>query len=408
MRHRSLALCLTTIAALSCASGGSTRAEDSAAVRSDGGVLVGLVSGEDEVVLTTLLVGWRDGTPRLLGRAAPLMVPRADGWWRVGVETGCIVDEGGSDYVEAQPFVFLEQATWTARAGDTARVQPVGGPCREAEREMLRQQDSVFAARNATDTTGRYAPDTTDEGRHRRAERLLPGADNVDLYCGVETERPTFVSAQAIAVEMRSRSTEFCNPAKYYTSGGNAAWRFGTREQLPLVAALGQRMRDSLVAAYAASDDCAFDETGETVDSSWTVRRQRGAWRAFVWLDGPIVCRGGSEGEDGTPVLPAWSGDTPLPMPWDSIAKQLGGYPDQIAASPSGRWMVVTGGDTLEVRAVHAGTIGRPVLRVPVARGWTRMVMLRWASDAEVERWRREMRRVPPAVVQFVADSTSP
>ena len=44
---------------------------------------------------------------------------------------------------------------------------------------------------------------------------------------------------------------------------------------------------------------------------------------ARLWIEGPIVCRGGQDTEGGEAIPPSFTGEAPLPIPWGELVRQL-------------------------------------------------------------------------------------
>jgi phage terminase large subunit GpA-like protein len=77
------------------------------------------------------------------------------------------------------------------------------------------------------------------------------------------------------------------------------------------------------------------------------------------------------------------------------------------AGSPAGAHLAVLVADTLSVVRVRRGSIGEPVVKIPVE--WTdEFVMLRWASATEVAQWNRTIPALPEPVVLVEAPASPP
>ena len=351
-------------------------AEHRAPAAADVGLLVGLSSGR------TFWIAARGGAAQLVARKSHLLVPRTDGFWWVGTVQRCTIEEfdgGGMNIDVAGAFVSRAAALFVTRAGEPARVALDGVPCGEAEREVMRRR----AARAAR------ANDSSANDSSGTVEAAVEATDELD--CSVSTRQVTFVTATALSVESRYRTTESCSPAKYYTDGADAVTRFASDERIALRPLLAPAQRDFLARALSDTAGCGFDEemTADNADTAWAVRRADGAWVADVWVNGPIACRGGADVGLALALPPSFTGDSPLPVAWAELKRRIPDLRDA-AASPSGAHLVLLVRDTLSLVRLRNGTIGEPLFQVPV--GWDeQVVMLRWASAAELARWNREI-----------------
>lgn len=360
-------LCLGWILAASCASG----AED--------GVLLGLTSGR------TLWIAWPNDAARLVTEKPHLVVPRNDGMWWAGVVARCTVGEGGFGWVEDTIFVDRVDAVFVTRAGGEARVTLDGTTCDAAEQEVLE-----LRTRRRGDTPRDSA--TLEEGR------LTPET----LYCNIYSRRITFASPTVLSVEGRNSGTEFCSPAKYSTSGANRVTEFTSPTRVAVRPLLSKEASARLEQLLADPDD-PVESPGGRVDSTWTIRRQQGAWVAQMWIDGPIAARGGYETEDGEPLPQSFTGDAPLPLPWSEVVRQLPNARDAIA-SPSGNHLVVHRADSLLIVRMNGGELGRVMLRVHIGYD-DELAMVRWATPDETRRWNAELPALEPPKVRVVSSS---
>lgn len=342
IRHRLRTVASLGLVLAACTTGGEQ------------GVLVGLTSGR------TLWIAWPNDSARVVTEKPHLLVPREDGMWWAGVVTRCTISEG-SGWVEDTIFVESEAAVFTTRAGEEARVTLEGRDCDATEQE-------VFERRT------RARKDTVDQ------ERLYPET----FYCSVDSRRITFASPTVLSVERRSSSTEFCNPAKYSTWGSNVVTEFGSQNRIALRPLLSKEASARLEQLFANSD-FPDENPGGRFDSTWAIRRQQGAWVAQRWVDGSIAARGGYETEDGEPLPHTLTGDSPLPVEWAELVRQLSNARDA-AASPSGKHMLIQQADWLLILRVDGRELG-PVM-LSIHTGYEgELAMVRWATPDETRRW---------------------
>jgi hypothetical protein len=367
-------------------SGAAARATPAA----EAGLLVGLSSGR------TLWIVPEGGAARLVATLPHLVVPRADGFWWVGTEQRCTVEELHGQGMELAAGVFLDrdEALYTVRAGDTARVTLGGIPCDEAAREAGVR--AAARARAAADSAA-AAGDSAALLALRADTGTVEGAGVED--CSRITQRVTFVSPAVVSVEHRYEITEACSPAKTETSFSYEVTRFATKERVSLRPLLTPAQKAVLLKGLAEADACRTDEERaiDPLDSAWMILRIEGRWVAGLSVGSPILCRGGPDAEPTVALPVSFTSDPPLPVAWAEIARRVPGLADA-AGSPSGARLVLIAGDTLFLARVRGGALGEADLRVPVGYG-DHFVMLRWASAAEAARWNRAIPALAAPVV---------
>ena len=350
------------------------------AARGPQGVLVGLTSGR------TLWIAWPNGTPRLVTEKQPLLVPREDGMWWVGVVARCVVESGGGGWVEDTIFMRRTDRVFVTRAGEEARVELDGNTCGEVEEEVLelRTKARKPAPRDST------MPEE---------EPLNPET----FYCVIDSRRITYASPALLSIEARTYDTEFCNPARYSTSGRNIVREFASQTRVPLRPLLSKEVSAKWEEVFAESDGSGFpaESPGGLLDSSWAIRRQRGAWAAYVWMEGSIASRGGQEPEEGDVLPHSFTGDAPLPISWDELVRQVPNSSDAVA-SPSGDYILVQKADSLLLFRPRNGQLGPPSLSVHVGYG-DDLTMVRWATPRETRRWSAELPALEPPKVRVVS-----
>ena len=373
MRLRTLA-CLGAVGSLAC----SPSAPE--------GVLVGLTGGH------TLWIVWPNDTARAVADKPYLLVPRSNEMWWVGVVARCSVDREAGGWVEDSIFLTRNEALFITRAGDDARVRLAGLLCEEAEGQVLAERSRAFSKASPEDSA-----------------RIQAGALNPEtFYCNTEDRRVTFASDAVLSVEVRDSNTEFCNPAKYSTWGDNIVTRFASSERILLRPLLPDSVSKRMERAFSDTSGCGFtpEDPGGQVDSTWAIRRLRGTWVARLWVDGPIVCRGGQEDEDGGEVLPrSFTGEPPLPIDWSEIVRQLPNVLDA-TASPAGDYLIAQRADSLMLFHVSQGRLGSPLLRVHVGYG-EELAMIRWATPDEVRQWNATLPNLTPPRIYVFADSAT-
>lgn len=337
------------------------------------GALVGLTSGR------TLWIAWPNDTARVVTEKPHLLVPRDDGMWWAGVVTRCVIEEGGGGWVEDTIFIGRTDAVFVTRAGEEARVELDGTTCDAVEREVL-------------DLRTRARKEKPRDSVALEEEPLNPET----FYCTIYSRRITFASPRVLSIEARDIGTEFCSPAKYSTSGNNIVREFTSRTRVPLRPLLPADVSARLDSLFIDSDGAGFfaDDPAANIDSTWGIRRQQGAWSARIWVDGPIVARGGQETEAG-PLLPhSFTGDAPLPIAWTELVRQVPNAGDAVA-SPAGDYILVQKADSLLLFRPTNGQLGSPLLSVYIGY-YEELAMVRWASPDETRRWNATLPTLEP------------
>ena len=387
-RTRFVGLVLGLISALPL----SSAQAQSVAPAADLGLLVGLSSER------TLWISSVDGQSRVVADRPYLLVPRNDGFWWVGTVNRCVAEElngEGMNITEEGAFVFSQQEIFVRRVRDTARVALDGEDCASAEEKTRKLNVARWRAR--ADSLAAAGDSTALQSLP--ADSATLANDSEGLYCEIGTRTITFVSPHVISVENRHRVTEFCSPAKYYESGENRVMRFEDTTYIDMRRVLTQRQRQRLSRDLADwLNGGNIDDSGDANGIGWALERDSGGWVASVFVDGPMVARGGSDMQYRPAVTRNFTGAAALPISWAKLKKLVPNLRDAMA-SPSGSHVALLAGDTLIVAPVRAGTLGEPLTKVGVGP-YQDFVMLRWVSGAQVAQWNREIPSLPAPFIK--------
>ena len=355
---------------------GCTRASDAPAPGPESGLLLGLSSGR------TMLFASVQGHYALVADRQPLLVSRDDGLYWVGNVSRCSVDTVEQDRSGAREWVSRREQVYVVRGGDSVVVMLPGDDCRQTEllvRQLRSRGDSVPSDSN----------------------RIQASMENgSQLYCSVDTREVTFVSANVLSYQARSRATEFCNPSTYAAVGSNVVRQLTSNERLSLHAMLPPPAWEHVRAVLRDSaSDCTADQgTPEAqMDSTWSITRGRGAWKVQYWIDGPVGCRGGRDWDFDDLTLDSLTHELKLPLPWDSLRIQLPRTEDA-SSSPSGKLLVLRRPDSVSIAPFVAGKVGPSLGGAPVEAP-ERFVMLRWLDATELERLRSSIAAVKDPIV---------
>lgn len=336
-------------------------ARDAAAQRS--GLLLGVGDGAD---YRTLWIAPVEGRLRLAVERPALVVPAADGFWRVAVERRCSVSwrnvYGGED---SMAFLDYEEPLVRRRA-DAAAPDSAAAGCAAA-------QDAVTAA-TVTDSAS--------------------AADAEDDVCYFEHTRITHVSPALVSYARESGTTEFCNPARYTSEISRHVWRFDGAwswddSAVTLMDKLPPARRRWLAERFEAEKgDCALQDSP---DEAWGIERGVGHWRAAFATSGAVACRGDSGGAvTATVVLPRGLARADDAGRWLPALRARHGRVSDVFTSPAGDLVVARVGAELVAYVPRGGALGEPALRVALHAD-VPVVMAEWATGTHVDRWTREL-----------------
>jgi hypothetical protein len=324
------------------------------------GVLIGVAKPGGYETLWVV----RDASRPVRATLSALLVPRADGWWRVGTVSIC--PTGG-------PNDQSMNVLWRVRA-DSAPV--IAEICHELPRGEL--------------PLPIYAEDSAARDAEMK-EVVRCSWSEIDIK---------FVSSEYVAVGERSGQTEECEPRggrwyqSYYVS------RFNGDSSLALSRFVSTRF-DSIArraladeAKELAKDEvCANIVEGFNPDEllelggQWYPSRVEGRWR-------PILIEELGTGDcQLLPVLHVrlasmLTGHDSLRPSWATLAKQVKKLDDAFT-SPRGDLVVVRSGDSLLVHLGAGDQLGKRVAAIPFTE--REIVMVQWATGRNVARWNEEI-----------------
>jgi len=324
------------------------------------GVLVGVAKPSGYETLWIV----RDAARPVHATIPDLLVPRGDGWWRVGTVPIC-----STEAVDGQAMDVL----WRTRADSAPTISEI---CHEVP---------------ASDLT--YATQPDDSASADSLKRVL-------VRCSWSHIDIKFVSPEHLAAGERSGQTEECEPRggrwyqSYYVSRfhGDSSFSLSRVSATP-IASVG---RSAL--AHAAKD-LARDEMCERVvagfnpeelvevGTAWYPVRARGRWSAILMEElGTGDCQ----------LLPivdvalatTFTGHDVLRPSWNALARQVKGLVDAFA-SPRGDLVIVRAADSLFVHVAEAEKLGRRIGALPFKE--REIVMIQWATGKNVARWNQEI-----------------
>ena len=306
----------------------------------------------------------RDAARPVHATIPDLLVPRADGWWRLG--TVAICPTGGPDDESMQVL-------WRARA-DSAPV--IAEICHEAQRGEL--------------PLPIYADDSAARDSLKK-ELVRCSWSKVDVK---------FVSPEYLALGERSGQTEECEPRggrwyqSYYVSLFNGDSSLALPQFVaPKVDSVGRVALAHAARELAKDELCTNVVEGFNVNelieigAAWHPSRVHGRWR-------PVLIEQLGTGDcQLLPVLDVTlsstlTGHDALQPSWSALAKQAKGLHDAFA-SPRGDLVILHSRDSLHVHLGAGDRLGKRIGTIPFAQ--REIVMLQWATGRNVARWNREI-----------------
>ena len=353
MRSMTLRTRLLAIVAVGAAS--------AARVHAQAGVLVGVSRPGGYETLWIV----RDPARALHATIPALLVPRPDGWWRVGTVPIC--STGG---VDGQAMDVL----WRVKADSTPVISEI---CHE-----VAASDLPFAA---------SAPDDSAAADSLRKATVRCSWSHIAIK---------FVSPEYMAVGETSGQTEECEPRggrwyqSYYVSrfNGDSSLALSTFVTTP-VDSIG-RVAFARTATELAKDEMCTEivegfNASELLEigSTWYPARARGRWRPVLMEElGTGDCQLLPTVDVG--LSPSLTGHDTLNPPWPVLAKQVKGLVDAFTA-PRGELIIAQGKDSLFVYLGDGEKVGRRIAVIPF--GERQIVMLQWATGRNVARWNQEI-----------------
>ena len=324
------------------------------------GVLVGVAKPSGYETLWIV----RDAARPVQATIPDLLVPRADGWWRVGTVAIC-----STEAVDGQAMDVL----WRARADSAATISEI---CHEVP-----ARDLPYATQ----------PDDSASADSLKRVRVRCSWSHIDIK---------FVSPEHLAAGERSGQTEECEPRggrwyqSYYVSRFNGDSSFAlSRVSATPIDSVGRSALAHAAKHLAKDEMCERVAEGFNADevvevgTAWYPVRARGRWTAVLMEELgtgdcqllPLV--------DVT-LAPTFTGHDALRPSWSVLARQVNGLADAFA-SPRADLVIVRAADSLFVHAGDAEKLGRRIGALPFKE--REIVMIQWATGKNVARWSQEI-----------------
>jgi hypothetical protein len=322
--------------------------------RAQSGVLIGMAThpapdgGEREKApaFRTVWIAHDAARARRLTTIPALVVPRRDGFWRLGLTNVC---EGSEDAKNQSD----RDIVWVVPIGATP-VLTQRSPCGPVVKPP--------------------APMAPWEMREK----------GFVTHCGYEHLAITFVSPDFVAVSRVAGQSEECEPRGYRSYASATVRRLDSLDTpIEYASVAGAWARPSVRRQAEPDPGCRdldfSDLPGELSD--WLIERRAGRWRALTFFQpGLADCMYTNEIQQPLPL--AATGHDTLVMPWTSIVAAVPQATDAFS-SPAADMLVVVAQGELQVFEVRRRSLGRKLVTVPSGQ----VVMIQWALGRNVARW---------------------
>jgi hypothetical protein len=386
-----------------------------ATARAQSGLLLGMADGCDNREQPcasrnrTLWIVPKGGTVQMT-EIPDLIVPRRDGFWRVGVRTYCQLedpDDADDDAGKDQPSghageekIYSIHDAWFAGAVDRQPAIDNLIPC-------PRHFAVGDACASDFSAIGYVTPEYVSIGEQEEGMcpgAAHPGAGEMGTVARLDDPQRTGIAFS----EMEGAG------ASEAMREGAARARVKNEVGYPAEAAALENIKkkypnwDRMTATQqlAVLDDADEESCGgDTDDQSWNFYRDRGRWAAHSEVDLPHVC--GDYLPFDMPFRPPFSAPFTGPITLAAIREQVPDAYDAVWSPKKEMVVVLTGqfthnkitGEETTVRTAllvflpHGQVLGKPIATLQTGTS-TGPVMAEWATGANVTRWTAELARI--------------
>lgn len=368
------------------------------------GILLGFSTGgpnhDNHYAAQQLSTAWivRDGASVRVEAILPfLVVPRADGFWRVGIESACEM------YGDKNEFRSIRNIVWSVPVDSTPRLTQ-GPDCP-------------------------VRPQVQDQSNSNDEESELTNGQKVDGYtdCLYSIRTLSFVSPNYIAEAAEEANTEDCEAR----GGRQAIWSRvlaitspqmtesdASEKRDPVAKALSdfaekdpkqaeKAFKQAFAAGQKSLEGSGLNCPDADVDyEAWQINRKDGAWTPRISQE--LVLGNGSECSIDEPVpvhLPvSLVGNNRIVPDFSQLKKAVPELTDAFT-SPHGDTTIVIAGSRMLVFDVSEGRLGAKLLDVGFPAGTT-PVMEQWALGVHMKTWTQQVQQwkihPPPSPVVSV------
>lgn len=305
----------------------------------------------------TFLITFRDGKARLSAEIPDLIVPRKDGFWRVGAVHNGPARDGGF-----QEFVYVSPARSIPRALGEYHPPAAGGNCDRTDQAAIE-----FVSPDLLSVSYLHAPGCSLESETQHSTY------NLD-----EPARPLDIRAVL----------------------GPAGWMALKKADAAAKAAVNLP-RKCMGMSSATATNWGFERSSRLPNSS------KKDWILVGDFSAPHVCNGGDTFEIKSPIPESvirahYQSSTLLSLASSAAAREIGIDPNEAALTPAGDFLVAftssSYGEPIRVFQVNGQTLkAAPALSVStgINLSWGfNVVMLQWALGTHVEKWEAELKAI--------------
>jgi hypothetical protein len=313
--------------------------------------------GMDPPGYRTFLIIFRDGKARLAAEIPDLIVPRKDGFWRVGAVHNGPARDGGF-----QEFVYVSRAQSIPRALGEYQPPAAGGNCDRTDQATIE-----FVSPDLLSVSYLHAPGCSLESETQHATY------NLDEPARLLDIRAVLGPAAWIAL-------------KKADAGAKAA---------------GDFPGECIGASSPTATNWGFERSSRLPNSS------RKDWILVGDFSAPHVCNGGDTFEIKSPIPESLIGthyqtSALLSLASSAAAKEIGINPNEAALTPAGDFLVAftssSYGEPIHVFQVNGQSLrAAPALSVSTGTNLSwgfNVVMLQWAIGKHVEKWEADLKAI--------------
>jgi hypothetical protein len=296
---------------------------------------------------STLRTLWLGSPGTAVDTVSGLLVPRRSGFWRVDLDSNCA----------EEPYPDIDGN----RLGDKVEIE-----------DQLRAYPVEASTRV--------------EGTRTSSE-----CSSTDVYCSIDRRtRIYWVWPEFISLARGGGYGCGVHPDADYRSAVYRLESLGA--PLTVTEMFGRSVENRMKRSFERAKDedgvvhgadCATEGTFSPI--SWHVWRQDGQWRFEGWADTHRLCGYGFGYTTPVDLSRFGVSATARPRPASLIPSR-----DDAVPSPDRRWTLLV--RQTEVLLAPSGALDRPVARLPLT-GDDDVVMVEWATGANVARWRNEVQR---------------
>ena len=314
--------------------------------------------------------------------APDLLVPRANGFWRVGGMRTCtpLLDEEDG-YVA----VNLADELWAVPV-EKAPTVSTAETCADARREATKAA--------------------------RRVQDSLPAGERLSIFvnpnasCEYDSATITFVNPSVVATGMRVNYDCGMHPDAIMHSSVASLddWYPWPHEEGPPSIAFssvvpdgGRQLFDNAAkesgvhwSTAAEGPACPFESSPDT---EWLIYHDQGRWVPQGYVATHRLCGYGNQFPLRAELPASLVGANRMAIPFPALKEEIPDLVDAVS-SPDGQLLVVLTAEAGRIYRPHDGQIGPPLASFHLARYGKEVVMTEWSYGGHTARWENEVRQI--------------